>query len=1044
MAKILVLGLIFIFNIYNAYSATGKIPLVDKLLPSIDLVHPTLGILDPEDAKQRKYNLNNPLDLSILNPEENDIWTDTIGIELNKQLDEININSEDQLKYTGALLSSSETFRFTAESSDGLDSQIYQFMIHKNVHSYLLKKNIIRKLGFVVPSMKYLKKINISFSTIEDLNQFVKREIPEATFGAPTRWINKEDLEKAKLSLNLTLHDVVVMKPSVKDHYNLALGTPPKALKTRALKSLLLPYSLVNFNESANKVKWNIGAVKNQEILLEHGELSKFNISTDDAIWMARRISKLSRYDFEQMVMYSYYPQSVEKLLVEKLISRRNYLLNLILEDVTELPFDSKPNFGEELKNGKILKDSFAGYASRFVHGIPDSPFKDYHYYLFSKVQSEVFSNLISTANKALKVFEISNARSAYHKNLFQSGLEHFIKTGEFSEIGVGTWWSPTVNGKLILSRSIVIGNSFGTDNLIQTADTVGVSVSLGAHLGVEGLYQGTQLFASSNLSLLRTYTHLKPLKTLKQSVKEPYLNLVIPLLLYKLGKGFKDISKLKGIVQPDDDKEKELTQLMKYISKGLGVGESYIITDKLTTNVLAKAKYSFNSIAEVGVSVGGNGLVVKRLQIYRKNKNTIQIFDDAGKKASFNLNFELNAIIPILNLGYKKTKGNYKVRVTSINIDSDLDVNSNYYENALAISRVFKTGNTELIDSLNESSLIENTFLDKSFNLSFLFFKRKSLDTISNFTVTTKNGYVTKYLNLTDEYQKGKNYEAFVRDIVSYYIGKLFSGARLTSPKWKNAAHTLYGMSSTFTANYQSKIIDKNDNKYQYVSIVNKSEGFQIKIKDLNKMIKKINVKYERDFFPENTLKNTKKMMLFDVTTKIHLYKKALNKIRKLNLSKIKYFENKYVAKKMYLHKCKKRGQLNIKFKSRNLKKRKIEGCGYLNKLKRLIKKCHSKFNMQSTETQKGHCYMKISKRLVKDLEFKHFIEIVGEQNIYISGRINGYRLKSEVLMEPIMANTIGKISTRFKNGPVEFVRESLNMQNGEFYGTWIRESLK
>ena len=62
----------------------------------------------------------------------------------------------------------------------------------------------------------------------------------------------------------------------------------------------------------------------------------------------------------------------------------------------------------------------------------------------------------------------------------------------------------------------------------------------------------------------------------------------------------------------------------------------------------------------------------------------------------------------------------------------------------------------------------------------------------------------------------------------------------------------------------------------------------------------------------------------------------------------------------------------------------------------------------------------------------------------IYISGRINGYRLKSEVLMEPIMANTIGKISTRFKNGPVEFVRESLNMQNGEFYGTWIRESLK
>jgi hypothetical protein len=85
----------------------------------------------------------------------------------------------------------------------------------------------------------------------------------------------------------------------------------------------------------------------------------------------------------------------------------------------------------------------------------------------------------------------------------------------------------------------------------------------------------------------------------------------------------------------------------------------------------------------------------------------------------------------------------------------------------------------------------------------------------------------------------------------------------------------------------------------------------------------------------------------------------------------------------------------------------------------------------------------LELSKKLVRDLKFNDFLSLVGEDNIYVYGVINGFRKDSEILNDPIPANSFGKIRDRLWNGPLERVKEIIGIQGGEFHGKWIRESL-
>ena len=169
-------------------------------------------------------------------------------------------------------------------------------------------------------------------------------------------------------------------------------------------------------------------------------------------------------------------------------------------------------------------------------------------HFLRAEGQSMVISSLVSEANTYLKAFDLGSARFEWFKNdfldNFKDSIEYFDKHGEFPALPFSSWVSPILNGRLILGRDIVIGSSLGTDNFVQLADTAGVSIKLGAYVGLErALGQLSSGSVLPNISMQVNYTHVKPVYDLKESLKEPYKNMFVNFLAGKFKNRLEDIS---------------------------------------------------------------------------------------------------------------------------------------------------------------------------------------------------------------------------------------------------------------------------------------------------------------------------------------------------------------------------------------------------------------------------------------------------------------------------------------------------------------------
>jgi hypothetical protein len=91
----------------------------------------------------------------------------------------------------------------------------------------------------------------------------------------------------------------------------------------------VVPYSLADLYETVNKFSWIDGKIDNRAVVLDHFTGNDFATTVEDALWMLRKVNKLTRDDIKTIVDGAYFPAEVSAVLVEKLISRRNSLNRL-------------------------------------------------------------------------------------------------------------------------------------------------------------------------------------------------------------------------------------------------------------------------------------------------------------------------------------------------------------------------------------------------------------------------------------------------------------------------------------------------------------------------------------------------------------------------------------------------------------------------------------------------------------------------------------------------------------------------------------------
>lgn len=1065
----------------------ARIPLENIRMPGDDLVYEG-RILTPEQAFDLSNRPVNPVDLSKLSPPESEVWKDKIIHNSDPLQDELPIKDGQKVDYIAPIQTFSGLFRFNVKPVAG-ENRVYTVHLEKTIHNRLAKKNLLRKLGYVVPKMKYLKDITIQFSSHEEKVEFIKRKIPEGTFGAPSRWIDKKELENYetdKDNLKVTLKDVVIARPEERDHFNFAVGVPPRVLTSRITRALIVPYALLNFGESVNKINWYVGQERNNQIILPHDSFGIFQTTLDDAQWMMDRLEKLTDKDLEEVIEQAFFPKPVEMLLKEKLKSRRNSMFELFKRTFTAFEYDTKISDGTGvLEDGQITQEEWPEFAARYAHGLPDSPFQDFQYFIFSKLQSAAFDNIFAQVNDFIKYSPISETRGEFLSDQFEEGLNHFVETGEFLDFPVKTWFAPTISGGLVVNRDIVIGNYMGTDNLVQLADTFGATVNLGGHLGIENLpVANSGGFLRGGVSLVKTWTHLKPVKTLKASFKEPYKNIIVPLVKlnlkkhvrclaeYKEGELGKDCEKYleeieadeatsgsaTDIVENDEDalpedeeetgneeerlRKKLLGKMMEHINKNLGVGESIIVTKKILPNINLGMNAG-HLHWRIGVGVGAEVVIVNRLHIYRKDADHIQVYDDHGDAYGFNMSFSLDSHIPVLKLKAKTLKGKYDVKVHTLNINPDIEDNPSLFDNALALYQLLSDNSKELLNVQAKPHKITNNFKDKSTKLSFLMWRSKYLKGNSHFQVEDSRGRTGKYLSVKSDGQSGINYEKFAKDIISYYLSKLYEGLEWGGSDYQNPAHTFKGVSTSRLARFESKLkgdegkdIKDLEISGPFMSLTDRKEGWSMSGKKLKRMIKEINDKYGRVMFDKHAFEDAKRLRLYDISMNTNIYEPGIERIKRLPKRILEKLQKKYKRERQFLPQCDRRIRSNIK---RGL----TVACGHLEPLMRDMNTCKKNEEKNKRAEKKADCWLNFTKKLEHALEFDHFQKIVGEENMYIYGTITGFRHKSETLADPIDSHTIGKIGARYWNGPVDAVRSVIGVQAGEFEGSWIRERL-
>lgn len=1016
----------FSFLITPAISGEEGIPLSDIRLPSNDLVFPNGRILTAEEAWELKKNEG--LDLSLLNPKASELWNDKKQI----QGDDLSLEEKTLFRFLGALTSQSGLFRFNAESLAGGDSGPFIIHLDKTLHSTLLRKNLLRKLGYKIPAMQYLKSLTLRFDSLAQKENFLKRQLPENTFGAPRRWVSA-GLEGDELEI--TLQDVAISRPSETDHYNLALGVPPTTQLSRTLRALIIPYALTEIGESINKTTWSVGRVENNEIRLRHFSLANLNATMDDALWILKRLESLSSADIKEVVQNAFFPKEVEILLIEKMLSRRNSLFKLFKLKTKDFKVNQKPESGSLLVKGALTQEEWSGHAARYSHGTPDSPFQDIGYFAFAEIQSSVIENLISRANEHLSVFDINEARMEHLTNEFTEGLNHFVETGEFLEQGVSTWFTPTLDGQLILSRDIIIGNHLGTNNLVQLADTIGYSVRLGGHLGIEGLEFFTSASVNAGLSYSKIFSHLKPVRTLKESVKEPYKNMLVPLLKRSLRSNVQSLADYiaQNPDATDEQRDQALSDILSDLNSSLGVGESIIVTERISPNLGATGRLVIldGGVSSVGIDV--SGLLIKRLHFLRKDSSTLQVYVDNGLSGTMTLSFSFDHTIPILRFQDKRTKGKYDLQIYDIDLNIKKDENPKLQEQAAALTHLLKTNSTELLDEVSPASAVKNNFVDSVQRLSLLHWRSRSIRQNDQFVIKTPESPESHYVKVSTGLQSGLNYRAFLTDIANYYIGKYTANIRLSTDSWKNPGQTFFGTSETGSGRFEARLFDTNEIDHLFVSLTERKEGWSISEKRLRSEIDNINQRYGRVLFPETSAREATNLKIFTISTQLNIYQEGLERLLFESNDALKTMQRSYRSRSAFDLRCN-------PHRNRLMARNSIE-CGNFATVFTKVSDCRKSF--QNKEHHKlGRCLVELSQNLVNHLDFDDVVALIGHSNLYLNGQINGFRKDSEILIDPIRSNTFGQISSRFHNGPVDAVRTLLGVEPGEFNGYWMRET--
>lgn len=1003
------------------------IPLKSQVRPAADLLLDGKPIL-PEDAYARART--GEFDLADLQPVPSDFWT---GRSEATEIDALTLNESEAVDYVGTVPSRAGNFRFTAlQSADaGNGPGNFTFMISKRVHNVLLRKALLRRLGYTVPVAKRIARLKLRFRDAFEKEIFITN-LQNSAEGHADRWVveNTSDHE-------LVLQDVVAMEDQDRV-YNAAMGFVPSSVvaSRRVLSALLVPLVLADNPESVNLLSWSAGRIVSNQVRLDYDGASEFDCSLDDARWILKRIAPLKREDWESIVRAADLPEPVAKLLVEKLLSRRNDLLKLFrVGGFDKIKPNTKIETKPDLAQAQLTRQTWEGYGSRFSYGDPESPLSNSE--LGAWVKSRAFSIVVSNAMAALNSLpgiQTNDAGRIQQHQLRQLArdLMHYVETGEARKVPLGLWAFPRAGTQLLASRDVVTGTYLGTDNLVQLVDTVGVSVTAGAFIGLDGVPALGRILpvgvsGGTDVYYTRTYAHVKPIKSLKASLKYPFKNVAIPLFQRRLGRGLERLLGPEAAELPDAERKALIKEVITSFKEQFDIGESLIISDTVGAGLQASAGVNFLAIAQARTAFEASQNLLARMHIYRKDEDTIQIYRDFGNSTRLGAGIDAYAIIPVITLRTNYHPGKARVKMHTLKLTPDESRNPNLVRALGALQTVLYTQSAELLRSVSPAVEVQHKFKEHESGIGAFGFELAGISSTSRILVKNAQGAEKQLFRRYSAQSWGRDLLSYGLDAFSGLVG-YFMGIRptLSSPTGANLGYAMFGRAKNRIVTLEA-VAEDGKLVEPYVEVSRIWNGWSLSQKKTQKLLDRLNSRYGYQFYPDTTLNETEKLALYHVGMHFQFYERGLRILSKMtDLQITQVFRNYSVVET----------PAEDSSDAEEYAETDTDRTGRFLWLRRKLERAVREGDLEG----QSEALVKMVGIAEKHLSLEGLSILTGgDGGVYVTSRLEGFRKGDENGDTPYEGQGYGEYGSRRTQGPVEEIRRMTGMSESEFQANWL-----
>lgn len=1029
---------------------SGTIPLVSGSLPATDLIcdsdecGPGIekgDILTPYQANdyfQRRFAQTRcQWTLADLEPAEDPaIWANKIGGDLSTDLDDLAVEDLDKVDFVSTAWGRLGSYRVTVNKDNafGVPTQ-FSLILSKTVHNYILRKSLLRKLGYKVPAVKWVKRVKVQFDSKKQMKEFVSN-LSINNAGSFDRWVLNTTNDN-----EVILQDVLLMEDQEFD-LNLAKGyvSGDIAQGKRIYDSLLVPYSLVEVPESVNMFDWTFGRIYSGNLVVKFPLARDFQTSYGDALWMARRIAKLTENDWWDIVESTHLPSSVKLLVFHKLKSRRNHLMQLLGIDAIDLFVDTQISNQEDLVDGEIVQEFYDGYARRFKMPDPESPIDSKQMRAFFKSKAFTFGmkSLTDVLNsQKFMGTDIAGRIDQEVEKIMSENVSESMVTGNVTKTPVSSFLFPTVKGNILLNREIIAGAYMGTDNRLQLVDTIGASLSAGVFGGITGVYSKTgkkvniagdlmrqqvpvSLNANANVSISRTYSHIRPILSIQQGLKYKFKNVFVPNVMKKHSNVVNEILSDDLQREYEQDPQGATTKIIELLNKHIEVGESVIITDSIGAEAGAYAGASLYQIVDVKAGVKGRRFVLSRLHILRHSDDEFHIYKSLGNVAGMELSVGVEKYIPITKVIVKLTKGKartkyYRIKVGNRSIDGG--ENYNRIDKIKALASVFSSGATAAMDTVQRPYVLTHNFGENSTKFGVFVWRWNWLNQNHEITVTSPEGNKLDFFRRLEGESGGRDYESYAKDIISGVADELLNvNFGFRSFNGTNPGFTYHGKAKNLVANYEAIKTEDGRMIKPMLKLSRIYNGWKLSKEKLLKQIKKIKKRYKYEFFKPEDLANTDELFLYNINVNFFVHTSGIDYLLNLEEDKIKRIWRNFS------------GVIDEEDAE--------QGADFLISKIKSYKRANEKRDINKV----GKLGVDLIKIVERNLSAQGIISMFGGgRNVLAVGKIDGYRVGDENGDQSIISNSLGREGREGIDGPLGTMRKFLGMTNGEFYINWL-----